>query len=222
MNCGFATAWLLVVPCVRFGILPSKFADLDCLQKWRFFPTHSSFGTSNHPSAEKMGETLRILEMIAPNLEVEGEMHADAAIIESLRNRIFPNSRLHGKANLQIMPNIDAANITVNLLKSVADGQPSGPILMGANKAVHILTPSITTRGIINMTAIAAVDAQVHEGDYDISTMDAAKEGTGMTDERSEHYSHEEHENDVLGVSQETIRALEDALEEHHYDRVRE
>lgn len=126
--------------------------------------SHSNFGTSSHSSAEKMREALRILEEIAPDLEVEGEMHADAALSEGLRNRIFPNSRLHGKANLLVMPNIDAANIAVNLLKSVADGQPVGPILMGANKAVHILTPSVTTRGIINMTAIAAVDAQVHQG----------------------------------------------------------
>ena len=147
----------------RFG-LPPKVALLS----------HSSFGTSNHPSAEKMREVLRILEMIAPNLEVEGEMHADAAIFESLRNHVFPNSKLQGKANLLIMPNIDAANITVNLLKSVADGQTVGPVLMGANKAIHILTPSITTRGIINMTAIAAVDAQVHDGDSALTTMDAA------------------------------------------------
>ncbi|MEB3701972.1 NADP-dependent malic enzyme [Candidatus Bealeia paramacronuclearis] len=147
----------------RFGISP-KIALLS----------HSNFGTSCHPSAEKMRETLRILEMTAPHLEVEGEMHGDAAISETLRKNLFPNTRLQGQANLLIMPNIDAANITVNLLKSVADGQPIGPILMGTSRAVHILTPSVSTRGIVNMTAIAAVDAQVHDGDCETMQMDAA------------------------------------------------
>jgi malate dehydrogenase (oxaloacetate-decarboxylating)(NADP+) len=103
---------------------------------------------------------VRILHEEHPLLEVEGEMHADDALDEKLRQRLFPNSRLTGQANLLIMPCIDTANIAFNLLKALAGGQPVGPFLIGLKHAAHILTPSITVRGIINNTAMAVADAQ--------------------------------------------------------------
>jgi malate dehydrogenase (oxaloacetate-decarboxylating)(NADP+) len=134
----------------RFGAVP-KVALLS----------HSNFGSADTPSARKMRETLALLRRRAPALEVEGEMHADAALSEEVRQRIFPNALLKGAANLLIMPNLDAANIAFNSLRVLADGQPVGPILLGVNGAAHIVAPSITVRGLINMTAIAAYDAQL-------------------------------------------------------------
>ncbi len=135
----------------RFGIEP-KVALLS----------HSNFGSRVTPSSQKMKEALSILHERAPYLEVEGEMHADAALSQDIRDRIFPNSRLKGQANLLVMPNLDAANISFNLLKVVGDGLAVGPILMGAALPAHIITPSATVRNIINITALAAVDAQNH------------------------------------------------------------
>jgi malate dehydrogenase (oxaloacetate-decarboxylating)(NADP+) len=134
----------------RFGALP-KVALLS----------HSNFGSADAPSARKMRQTLALLRQRAPALEIEGEMHADAALSEEVRRRIFPNALLKGAANLLIMPNLDAANIAFNSLRVLADGQPVGPILLGVNGAAHIVAPSITVRGLINMTAIAAYDAQL-------------------------------------------------------------
>jgi len=108
----------------------------------------------------KMQRALALLQERAPDLEVEGEMHGDAALSEEIRLKEFPNSRLRGPANLLIMPTLDSANITFNLLKTAAgDGVTIGPILLGASRAVHILTPSATVRRIVNMTALAVVDA---------------------------------------------------------------
>jgi malate dehydrogenase (oxaloacetate-decarboxylating)(NADP+) len=122
--------------------------------------SHSSFGTANDPSALKMRAALGLIERLAPDLEVEGEMHADAALSRPLLNRIFPDARLTAEANLLIMPNLDAANITFNALKIVAgQGISVGPILLGAARPVHILTPTATVRGIVNMTALTAVAA---------------------------------------------------------------
>ncbi|MBI3147302.1 MAG: NADP-dependent malic enzyme [Betaproteobacteria bacterium] len=133
----------------RFGITP-KLALLS----------HSSFGSYEDASARKMQDTLALLNARAPELEVDGEMHGDAALSESVRLASFPNSRLKGEANLLIMPTLDAANISFNLLKQAAgDGVTLGPILLGAAKAVHILTPTATVRRIVNMTALAVVDA---------------------------------------------------------------
>jgi malate dehydrogenase (oxaloacetate-decarboxylating)(NADP+) len=133
----------------RFGIAP-KIALLS----------HSNFGSSRHPSAQKMSAARDILEQRAPQLEVEGEMHGDAALDEELRLRIFPSSRLKGEANLLIMPTLDAANIAFNLLKiSAGEGITVGPILLGAAKPVHILTPTATVRRLVNMAALASVDA---------------------------------------------------------------
>lgn len=125
--------------------------------------SHSSFGSSNSPSSLKMREAVAYLHENYPDLEVEGEMHADDALDEKLRQRLFPNSRLKGQANLLVMPCMDTANIGFNLLKSLAGGQPIGPILLGLDHPAHIMTPAITVRGIINMTAIAVVDAQQKE-----------------------------------------------------------
>jgi malate dehydrogenase (oxaloacetate-decarboxylating)(NADP+) len=101
----------------------------------------------------------------APELEVEGEMHGDAALSEEIRLRVFPNTRLKGAANLLILPTLDAANIAFNLLKTTsADGVTIGPILLGAARPVHIVTPSATVRRILNMTALAVVDAGAPRG----------------------------------------------------------
>jgi malate dehydrogenase (oxaloacetate-decarboxylating)(NADP+) len=126
--------------------------------------SHSSFGSSDAPSAKKMRDALALIRARAPKLEIEGEMHADAAIAEDIRHRIFPNSLLRGPANLLVMPTLDAANIAFNLLKAVGDGLHIGPILLGIAKPAHIVTPSVTVRGLVNMTAVAVYDAQVSGG----------------------------------------------------------
>ena len=133
----------------RFGMTP-KAALLS----------HSSFGSSSAPGAVKMREALALIERQAPTLEVEGEMHGDAALSESIRMQVFPDSRLKGDANLLVMPTLDAANIAFNLLKTAAgDGITVGPILLGAARMAHILTPSATVRRIVNMTALTVVEA---------------------------------------------------------------
>jgi malate dehydrogenase (oxaloacetate-decarboxylating)(NADP+) len=123
--------------------------------------SHSSFGSSDAPSARKMRETFALLRERAPSLEVDGEMHADAAIADDIRERLFPNSLLKGAANLLIMPNLDAANIAFNMIKVLGDGLAIGPMLLGVNRPAHIVTPSVTVRGMVNMTAVAVYDAQV-------------------------------------------------------------
>ena len=133
----------------RFGLAP-KVALVS----------HSNFGTEINPSATKMSDALDIIEKLDPNIEIDGEMHGDAALNETIRHRIHPDSKLKGEANLLIMPTIEAANIAYNLLKMVSgDGITVGPILLGAKKAVHIVTPTVTVRRIVNMTALASVDA---------------------------------------------------------------
>ncbi len=134
----------------RFGLVP-KVALLS----------HSSFGTSDAPSAAKMRAALAMIRDRAPDLEAEGEMHGDAALSGEVRLAAFPNSRLTGDANLLIMPTLDAANIAFNLLKTAAgDGITIGPILLGAAKPANILTPTATVRRIINMAALTSVEAQ--------------------------------------------------------------
>ena len=122
--------------------------------------SHSSFGTSEAPSARKMREALEIVAARAPELQVEGEMHADAALSPFIRDEIFPNSRLKGQANLLVMPSLDAANIAFNLLKVIGNGVSVSPILLGAARPVHIVTPSITVRGLLNMAALACVGCE--------------------------------------------------------------
>jgi malate dehydrogenase (oxaloacetate-decarboxylating)(NADP+) len=133
----------------RFGLAP-KVALVS----------HSNFGTEINPSATKMSDALDIIERLDPSIEIDGEMHGDAALNEVIRNRIHPDSKLKGEANLLIMPSVEAANIAYNLLKMVSgDGITVGPILLGAKRAVHIVTPTVTVRRIVNMTALASVDA---------------------------------------------------------------
>jgi malate dehydrogenase (oxaloacetate-decarboxylating)(NADP+) len=132
----------------RFGLVP-KIALLS----------HSSFGAEDTPTARKMRQTLALLNEQAPDLEVEGEMHGDAALDPDIRQQVFPRSRLHGVANLLVMPTLDAANISFNLLKTEGgDGITVGPLLLGAAKPVHILTQTATVRRIINMTALLSVE----------------------------------------------------------------
>jgi malate dehydrogenase (oxaloacetate-decarboxylating)(NADP+) len=134
---------------MRFGIRP-KAALLS----------HSNFGSSNQPSAVKMRDTLELLRVRAPWLEVDGEMHGDVALDGAARAALMPNSTLSGDANLLVLPNIDAANIAYNLLKTAAGGNIAiGPVLLGAAKPVHILTASTTVRRIVNMTALTVADA---------------------------------------------------------------
>ena len=138
---------------MRFGIKP-RAALLS----------HSSFGTSNQPSALKMREVLAILQERSPWLEVDGEMHGDLALDTAARKLTMPDSTLLGDANLLVMPNIDAANIAYNLLKVTSGGGIAvGPVLLGAAKPVHILTPSATVRRLVNMTAMAVVDANLDQ-----------------------------------------------------------
>jgi malate dehydrogenase (oxaloacetate-decarboxylating)(NADP+) len=123
--------------------------------------SHSNFGSHDSPSAARLRQALALIRERAPKLEIEGEMHADAALNEAIRERLFPNSMLKGCANVFVMPNIDAANIAYNLVRTMTDGVGIGPILMGVAKPAHVLTPAATVRRIVNMTAIAAVEAQI-------------------------------------------------------------
>ena len=123
------------------------------------FVSHSNFGSDDSPSAAKMTEALRLLREQEPELEVEGEMHANLAFDAIGRQARFPDSRLTGRANLLIMPNQDAANIAFNLLRTLDDAAAFGPMLLGTAKAAHIVTPSATVRGLLNMTALAVVQA---------------------------------------------------------------
>ncbi len=134
----------------RFGITP-KVALLS----------HSNFGNVRSESATKMRDAVARLRNADPALEVEGEMTAEAALDEAFRRRIFPNSRLAGSANLLVLPSLDAANISLNLLQGLGDGLPVGPILLGLARPAHILNQAVTARGIVNMSALAVVDAQL-------------------------------------------------------------
>ena len=138
----------------RFGLTP-KVALLSA----------SNFGSVEIPSSEKMRKALALIAERAPDLEVDGEMHGDAALSEEIRLKVFPRTKLRGEANLLIMPDMDAANISFNLLKTAAGGGVTiGPILLGAARPVHILTPSATVRRIVNMTALAVADANAPRG----------------------------------------------------------
>ncbi|MBI5609645.1 MAG: NADP-dependent malic enzyme, partial [Deltaproteobacteria bacterium] len=138
----------------RFGLQP-KVALLS----------HSNFGSVSSASARKMSRVREWIAERAPDLEMDGEMHGDAALQPEIRERLLPGCRLQGAANLLIMPNLDAANIAFNLLKAVnGEGVTVGPVLLGAAKPVHILTPTATVRRLVNMTALAVVDANHHRG----------------------------------------------------------
>ncbi len=140
----------------RFGITP-KAALLS----------HSNFGSSDTPSARKMRAALAMIQAQAPELEVEGEMHGDAALSSIVRGEVFADSKLRGEANLLVMPTLDAANISFNLLKTAAgDGITIGPILLGSAKPVHITTSSATVRRLVNMTALTVVDVNATRSQY--------------------------------------------------------
>lgn len=132
----------------RFGINP----EIALL-------SHSNFGSSTAESAQKMGRALQLIIERNPSLSVDGEMQGYLALDEALRERIFPNARLSGKANLLIMPSLDAANICVSVVRQLADGLTIGPILLGAAMPVHVVVPSISVRGLLNLTALATVEA---------------------------------------------------------------
>jgi malate dehydrogenase (oxaloacetate-decarboxylating)(NADP+) len=133
----------------RFG-LPPKIALIS----------HSDFGASDSASARKMREALDIISERAPDIEVDGEMQADTALSQFLRDKKLPNSRLKGEANVLVMPNLDAANIAYQMTRMLADALPVGPILLGLARPAHILSTSVTARGVVNMTAIAVAEAQ--------------------------------------------------------------
>jgi malate dehydrogenase (oxaloacetate-decarboxylating)(NADP+) len=133
----------------RFG-LPPKIALIS----------HSDFGAADTPSARKMREALEIIEERAPDIEVDGEMQADTALSQLLRDKKLPSSRLKGEANVLVMPNLDAANIAYQMTRMLADALPVGPILLGLARPAHILSTSVTARGVVNMTAIAVAEAQ--------------------------------------------------------------
>ncbi len=120
--------------------------------------SHSNFGASNSPSARKMRAALDLVRQAAPDLAVDGEMHADAALSQALRERLIPDSRFEGPANLLVMPNLDAANITLTALGASSSSPTVGPMLIGTAQPIHVLTPGVTARGILNLTAIAAAE----------------------------------------------------------------
>ncbi len=132
----------------QFGITP-KIALLS----------HSSFGASNSPTARKMRRALGFIRAQEPDLEIDGEMHADAALVEAIRNHAVPDSTLSGIANLLVFPNLDAANIAFNLVKATGEAVTVGPMLLGLAKPLHIAVPSVTARGLVNISAVAAMEA---------------------------------------------------------------
>jgi len=136
----------------RFGVVPRV-----------ALVSHSNFGNSNTASAKKMREAYNILANIAPDLDVEGEMRANVALNPELRRRIFTNARFNDRANLLVFSNLDAANSAFNLLVELGDGLPVGPILVGPAKPAHVLSPAVSARGIVNMGALAVVDAQLQD-----------------------------------------------------------
>jgi malate dehydrogenase (oxaloacetate-decarboxylating)(NADP+) len=139
----------------RFGIEPKA-----------ALVSYSNFGSAEMPSATRAQEAMKLIKQIDPDLEIEGEMKADSALVPEIRKVTFPNSKMEGPANLLIMPDLDSANISYNIAKSLGNGIAVGPILIGMSKSVHITVPSVTVRGLVNITAIAAVDAQDHKSGH--------------------------------------------------------
>ena len=122
--------------------------------------SHSNFGSSHRETAAKMRDALKLVRKMAPDLQIDGEMHADAALSQEIRDRLVPDSTLSGSANLLIMPSLDAANIAYNMLRMLNDGVAVGPMLLGMKQTAHVMQESVTVRGIVNMTALSVVDAQ--------------------------------------------------------------
>ncbi|MBZ0086706.1 MAG: NADP-dependent malic enzyme [Thermomonas sp.] len=166
-----AGAWFFVDTHVHLEPSAEKIAEstLQAAMRLKLFGiepkvallSHSNYGSHQDASATKMHRACEILRERAPELEVDGEMMADTAWDEALRQRIFPNTTLKGRANLLVLPNLDAANIAYNLIRVMTGGVAIGPILMGLDQAAHILTPASSSRRVVNMTAVVAVDAQL-------------------------------------------------------------
>ena len=137
----------------------------DAVRRFKIKPklallSHSNFGSSQTPSARKMAEAVAIIRARAPELEIDGEMHGDSALSQAIRRQADPESPLVGEANVLVMPNLDAANISHHLLKMTGgDGMAVGPILLGAARPVHVLSPTSTVRRVVDMTALVVVDA---------------------------------------------------------------
>ena len=148
-----ATATIMAVERLRVFGITAKVALLS----------HSNFGSEDSATSRKMRQVLELLRVRAPELEVEGEMHADAALDATIRERLFPNSRLTGQANMFVFPNLDAANICFNMVRVLSGGVSLGPIVMGLKKPCYILTNSATVRRVVNMTALAVVEAQIRQ-----------------------------------------------------------
>jgi malate dehydrogenase (oxaloacetate-decarboxylating)(NADP+) len=159
---------------VNFDPTPAEIAEIAVLaaqQVKRFglvpklaFLSHSNFGSSDNATARKMRDALAIFWEFAPDVEAEGEMQGDAALSADIRKELFPNSKLTGDANVLIMPTLDAANISFNTIKTLNSAITIGPILLGAALPVHVLTPSASVRGLVNMTAVAVVGANEGRG----------------------------------------------------------
>ena len=164
-----AGAYFLADTHVRYDPSAEEIADtaIACVDHVRRFGiepkialvSHSDFGSADTPSARKMREALALIQQRAPNLDVDGEMQADSALSLVARQRVITHSRIEGQANVLIFPNLDAGSTALQLTRVIADALPVGPILMGPAKPAHVLTPTVTARGIVNMTAIAAVEA---------------------------------------------------------------
>ena len=163
--------WFFVDTHVQYDPSPEQIAEatLQAVLRLKLFGivprvallSHSNFGSHNSPSACKMRRVLELVRAKAPALEIDGEMQADTALNEEIRARIFPNSLLRGRANVFVFPNLDAANIAYNMARQFTEGVAIGPILMGVSKPAHVLTPASTVRRVVNMTAIACVEAQI-------------------------------------------------------------
>jgi malate dehydrogenase (oxaloacetate-decarboxylating)(NADP+) len=154
---------------------PEQIAEMTLLaaeevRRFRITPkvallSASNFGSVQTVSARKMQRAVELIRGLAPELEIDGEMHGDSALSEEIRLRVFPRTRLRGEANLLVMPTLDAANIAFNLLKTAAGGGVTvGPMLLGTARPVHILTPSATVRRIVNMTALVVADVNAPRG----------------------------------------------------------
>lgn len=160
-------------PYIHFNPTEEQIAEITILaaeqvRRFGFEPkvallSHSNFGSYNSETAIKMQKALSTINILAPELMVEGELQGDSALCADIRNESFPNSKLEGVANLLVMPNLDSANIAFNLSKVIGEGQSIGPILLGLERPGHIINSSATTRSVVNMTAIAAVEAQIRD-----------------------------------------------------------
>ncbi|HEX3896767.1 MAG TPA: NADP-dependent malic enzyme [Rudaea sp.] len=165
--------WFFVDTHVQYDPTAEQIAEATCqavlrLKLFGITPkvallSHSNFGSHNNESAQKMRRVLEIVRKKDPQLEIDGEMQADTALNEEVRAQIFPNSMLQGRANVFVFPNLDAANIAYNMVRQFTDGIAIGPILMGVSKPAHVLTPASTVRRVVNISALACVEAQIRQ-----------------------------------------------------------